>query len=296
MRSPALVTMVSALAMTVGLAAMAADPDRPDGPSMAQAQPTTPGTTATPAAPGTTATPATPAGPGMTAAAPAAPAAPAEFLPGNLLGDNVRNARGEVIGEIVGVRIAGDGKIGDLIVDLASGGRDVSIPMADMTITENGEKVVTTLSAEQLTALKAYEFTEPARRGRVFGAAGVIAGPPGGVWPGSMPPPAAAPTWAFRTFYNDTDEIATWVSTTCGTKDATGVRGFVVQKGWGQPYFANVWCRMDHAYTAWQAANGPLDANLAPAVTQGLWGGNLGVLGFISGPAGDIVVMLRRAN
>ena len=53
---------------------------------------------------------------------------------------------------------------------------------------------------------------------------------------------------------------------------------------------------MDHAYTAWQAANGPLDANLAPAVTQGLWGGNLGVLGFISGPAGDIVVMLRRAN
>jgi hypothetical protein len=159
-----LTMMVSALALTTSLGAMAADPvadkDK-DRVTQAQTAPTTPATPSTPTKPVA----------GIPTGADAQ----------KLIGRNVKNADDETIGEIKSVHIGADGKVDQLIVGvggfLGVGEREVAIAWNDLTISGNGERVVANMSKDQLKALPEYKYSDPSYRGRIFGDRGIIGGP-----------------------------------------------------------------------------------------------------------------------
>lgn len=163
--------MASALALTTSLGAMAADPVAApaDKGQTAQAQ---------------TVPPSTPSRPSVVGAQSGADAQ-------KLIGRNVKNASDETIGEIKSIHIGADGKVDQVIVGvggfLGVGDREVAIAWNDLTISDNGERVVASMTKDQLKTLPEYKYSDPAYRGRVFGDRGPIAGP---TRTGEVTPPA----------------------------------------------------------------------------------------------------------
>jgi sporulation protein YlmC with PRC-barrel domain len=90
--------------------------------------------------------------------------APGDIDAQQLIGRTVENPDGENIGEIESAVIDQDGTVRYLIVGvggfLGVGERDVALAWDDLTISENGERVTTSLSKEQLAALPEHRFPE----------------------------------------------------------------------------------------------------------------------------------------
>jgi sporulation protein YlmC with PRC-barrel domain len=95
-----------------------------------------------------------------------------------LIGRNIKNAQDETVGEIKSVHISGDGKVDQVIVGvggfLGMGDREVAIAWSDLTVLDNGEKVVINKSKDELKAMAPYSYTDPSYRGRVFSDRGVV--------------------------------------------------------------------------------------------------------------------------
>lgn len=89
-----------------------------------------------------------------------------------LIGQNIVNANGDTIGEIESVVIDKDGTIRHVIAGvggfLGLGEKHVSLKWDELTITENGERVVANVTKEQLEALPEHKFPESVKPGTVY--------------------------------------------------------------------------------------------------------------------------------
>jgi sporulation protein YlmC with PRC-barrel domain len=89
-----------------------------------------------------------------------------------LVGRNIVNTNGDTVGEIDNVIIDQGGKVRYVIVGvggfLGIGKRDVAMAWEDLTISENGEKVTTTATKDQLAALPEYKAPESVKPGTVY--------------------------------------------------------------------------------------------------------------------------------
>jgi len=89
-----------------------------------------------------------------------------------LIGRNVVNANGDTVGEIDSAVIDQSGKVRYVIVGvggfLGIGKKDVALSWNDMTISDNGEKVITNATKDQLKALPEHKFPETAKPGTVY--------------------------------------------------------------------------------------------------------------------------------
>jgi sporulation protein YlmC with PRC-barrel domain len=89
-----------------------------------------------------------------------------------LVGRNIVNTNGDTVGEIDNVIIDQSGKVRYVIVGvggfLGIGKRDVAMAWDDLTISENGEKVTTTATKDQLAALPEYKSPESVKPGSVY--------------------------------------------------------------------------------------------------------------------------------
>src|SRR5215510_15575554 len=89
-----------------------------------------------------------------------------------LIGRNVVNTNGDTVGEIDSVVIDQSGKVRYVIVGvggfLGIGKKDVALAWNDMTISDNGEKVTTNATKDQLKALPEHKFPESAKPGTVY--------------------------------------------------------------------------------------------------------------------------------
>jgi sporulation protein YlmC with PRC-barrel domain len=89
-----------------------------------------------------------------------------------LIGRNIVNSNGDTVGEIDSVVIDQSGKVRYVIVGvggfLGIGKKDVALAWDDLTISENGEKVTTAATKEQLAALPEHNFPETVKPGTVY--------------------------------------------------------------------------------------------------------------------------------
>jgi sporulation protein YlmC with PRC-barrel domain len=89
-----------------------------------------------------------------------------------LLGRDITNAQNEKIGEIKSIQLDQDGVVSAVIVSvgafLALVDREVALAWRDITVTDNGEKVSTALTKEQLQNLPPYRYTDLKQRGTAF--------------------------------------------------------------------------------------------------------------------------------
>ncbi len=89
-----------------------------------------------------------------------------------LLGRDVRNEQGDKIGEIKSIQLDHEGVVSAVIVSvggfLGVGDREVALAWKDIAVADNGEKVSTALSKEQLQALPPYRYADPKHRGTAF--------------------------------------------------------------------------------------------------------------------------------
>src|SRR5262249_18495388 len=89
-----------------------------------------------------------------------------------LIGRNVVNTNGDTVGEIDSVVIDQSGKVRYIIVGvggfLGIGKKEAALAWDDLTITENGEKVTTTATKDQLAALPEYKSPESVKPGAVY--------------------------------------------------------------------------------------------------------------------------------
>ncbi|MBX3502536.1 MAG: PRC-barrel domain-containing protein [Alphaproteobacteria bacterium] len=112
-----------------------------------------------------------------------------------LIGRNVKNAQGETIGEIEAIYLDKDGKVDSVIIGvggfLGMGERNVRVSWHDLTIADNGERVTTAFTKDQLKAMPEYKYREAGYRGQVFTDRGVYR-------EGTAPPPGAPRTTADR--------------------------------------------------------------------------------------------------
>ncbi len=119
--------------------------------------------------------------PPATSSAPSAqdPAASPAFTADTrkLIGRSVRNAQNETIGEIEAIYLDKDGRVDSVIVGvggfLGMGERNVRVAWKDLTITDNGEKVTTAFTMDQLKALPEYKYREAGYRGQAFTDTGI---------------------------------------------------------------------------------------------------------------------------
>jgi sporulation protein YlmC with PRC-barrel domain len=128
----------------------------------------------------TTRPPAAAVPPSTAAAQPAATNVDAK----KLIGQDVRNAENQSIGEIKSVRIAPGGQVDAVIVGvggfLGMGEREVALNWRDLKVAEDGRRVNVAMTKEQLKALPEYKYRDPSYRGQVFcearpGAPGAVA-------------------------------------------------------------------------------------------------------------------------
>ena len=130
-----------------------------------------------------------------------------------LIGRNVQNPQNETIGEIEAIYLGKDGRVDSVIIGvggfLGMGERNVRVAWKDLTVTNNGEKVTTPYSKDQLKALPEYKYREAGYRGQAFTDTGVYrdsAGAP--VQPQAdrprlATPPAGVPSKATHDFNAD---------------------------------------------------------------------------------------------
>jgi sporulation protein YlmC with PRC-barrel domain len=89
-----------------------------------------------------------------------------------LIGRNIVNTNGDTVGEIDSVVIDQSGKVRYVIVGvggfLGIGKKDVALAWDELTISENGEKVTTTATKDQLAALPEHKFPETVKPGTVY--------------------------------------------------------------------------------------------------------------------------------
>ena len=108
---------------------------------------------------------------------PAKPAANAVQFD-ELVGKAIENPDGDNVGDIQSVYLKPDGQIDSVIIGvggfLGIGERDVAVKWADLNITDNGDRITTPLTKEQLEALPQYTYRDKAYRGRVFSDTGVM--------------------------------------------------------------------------------------------------------------------------
>jgi hypothetical protein len=99
--------------------------------------------------------------------------APGDVRTDKLIGRNIQNPQDETIGEIKSVMLNQGGSVDSVIVGvggfLGMGEREVAIGWKDLNVTNNGEKVTTALSKDQLKALPEYKYADVKQRGTVFG-------------------------------------------------------------------------------------------------------------------------------
>jgi len=90
----------------------------------------------------------------------------------NLIGRTVENANGDNVGEIEAVNVDSSGKISSVIVSvggfLGVGEKDVALAWSDLNVQENGKKVTTAMTKDQLKSVGAYSYRDPAHKGKVF--------------------------------------------------------------------------------------------------------------------------------
>ena len=74
-----------------------------------------------------------------------------------LIGRNVQNPQNETIGEIEAIYLGKDGRVDSVIIGvggfLGMGERNVRVAWKDLTVTNNGEKVTTAYTKDQLKAM-----------------------------------------------------------------------------------------------------------------------------------------------
>jgi sporulation protein YlmC with PRC-barrel domain len=89
-----------------------------------------------------------------------------------LIGQNIENASGETVGEVESVVIDGDGTVQYVIAGvggfLGLGEKHVALHWDELTISENGDKVMANVTKEQLEALPEHKFPENAKPGMVY--------------------------------------------------------------------------------------------------------------------------------
>ena len=93
-----------------------------------------------------------------------------------LIGRNVQNAQNDTIGEIKSVYIGPDGKVDSLIVGvggiLGMGEREVRLAWSDLRVSDNNEKVVLSITKDELKAKPEYKYSNAGWRGQVFSEKG----------------------------------------------------------------------------------------------------------------------------
>jgi sporulation protein YlmC with PRC-barrel domain len=89
-----------------------------------------------------------------------------------LIGQNIVNASGETVGEVESVVIDGAGNVKYIIAGvggfLGLGEKHVALLWDELTITENGDKVMANVTKEQLQALPEHKFPAGAKPGMVY--------------------------------------------------------------------------------------------------------------------------------
>jgi sporulation protein YlmC with PRC-barrel domain len=99
-------------------------------------------------------------------------ASPTAVDAAKLIGRNIVNANGDTVGEIDSVVIDQSGQVRYVIVGvggfLGIGKKDVALAWDELTITDNGEKVVTSATKDQLAALPEHKFPESVKPGTVY--------------------------------------------------------------------------------------------------------------------------------
>jgi sporulation protein YlmC with PRC-barrel domain len=99
-------------------------------------------------------------------------AAPTAVDAEKLIGRTIENANGDNVGEIESVVIDQDGKVRYVIAGvggfLGIGEKNVALEWEDLTISENGEKVVTAATKDQLAALPEHKYPETVKPGSVY--------------------------------------------------------------------------------------------------------------------------------
>jgi sporulation protein YlmC with PRC-barrel domain len=89
-----------------------------------------------------------------------------------LIGQSIVNASGEIVGEVESVVIDKDGNAKYIIAGvggfLGIGEKHVALMWDELTITENGDRVMANVTKEQLEALPEHQFPESAKPGMVY--------------------------------------------------------------------------------------------------------------------------------
>ena len=113
---------------------------------------------------------------------PARPSIAMQTAPGGadarkLIGRNVKNAQNDTIGEIKSIHVNDAGTVDGVLVGvggfLGVGEREVLLAWRDLQIDANGEVVRVNMTKDQLKAMSAYTYKDPAYRGTVFNDRGV---------------------------------------------------------------------------------------------------------------------------
>lgn len=98
--------------------------------------------------------------------------APGQVRADKLIGRSIQSAQNETIGEIKSVMLNQSGSVDSVIVGvggfLGMGEREVALGWKDMKVSDNGEKVTTSMTKDQLKALPEYTYADTKQRGAVF--------------------------------------------------------------------------------------------------------------------------------
>ena len=107
--------------------------------------------------------------------------APGQVRSDKLIGRNIQNAQNETIGEIKSVVLNQSGSVDNVIVGvggfLGVGEREVALGWKDLNVSDNGEKVTTSMTKDQLKALPEYKYADAKQRGTVFASRSTTSGP-----------------------------------------------------------------------------------------------------------------------
>jgi sporulation protein YlmC with PRC-barrel domain len=99
-------------------------------------------------------------------------ASPTAVDAAKLIGRKIVNTSGDTVGDVDSVVIDQSGKVRYVIVGvggfLGIGKKDVALAWDELTIAENGEKVVTTATKDQLAALPEHKFPAAVNPGTVY--------------------------------------------------------------------------------------------------------------------------------
>lgn len=92
-----------------------------------------------------------------------------------IIGRDLLNVSNERIGSIESVMLGRDGRVQAVIVNaggfLGLGERYVAIDWADIRVSEEGKRIMTALTRDQLEALPEYRYADEKKRGTAFGTA-----------------------------------------------------------------------------------------------------------------------------